>query len=457
MTGDTLPGILEDALGAHPDGTLCAGFSGGPDSTALLHALAGLPGARARGLRALHVDHGLHPESGRWAARCEDFCRDLGIPLQVCQVAVDTDGRGIEAAARDARYAALAEALSSGDILLTAHHRDDQAETVLLKLLRGAGPEGLGGMRACRPLGAGQLWRPLLDTPREVLAAYLATHGLAGIDDPSNRSHALARGFLRQEILPRLAPLWPEAARAISHGARLSREADDYIRQRACECLPALRDAPGHPLDAEGWLALHPALRGPAMDQWLYECRLPAPGLAHREQLARQIRQAAGDRVPLVQWPGAAVHVWRGQLHAHLPLPDPEPGWSAPWRGEPLALPGGGLLRLVSPSDIAHGTHPAFIVRLGQTGVSLRPAGDRHTRKLRDLYQRAGIPPWQRRLCPLIHARDGRLLAVADLWLTQAGHDLFDALDCRPQWHRGMLPASAPVASDGRLRYFSQP
>src|SRR3546814_88459 len=147
MSGALHPHLLA-ALAAAPPAPLCVAFSGGPDSTALLHALAGLPQARAHGLRALHVDHGLHADSATWAEHCRRFCAALEVPCNVLRVQVQrVSGSGLEAAARDARYAALAAQLHEGEWLLLGHHRDDQVETVLLKLLRGAGPEGLGGMR----------------------------------------------------------------------------------------------------------------------------------------------------------------------------------------------------------------------------------------------------------------------------------------------------------------------
>lgn len=437
MTATSLFDILRRALGRHPDGALCVAFSGGPDSTALLHALASLPEAHARGLRALHVDHGLHPDSPSWADHCAGFCRHRNVPLDIRRVIVTPDGKGLEAAAREARYAAFARALQPDELLLTAHHRDDQAETVLLKLLRGGGPEGLGGMRAWRPFAGGRLWRPLLDTPRDALTEHLRGHALDSIDDPSNRSARLARGFLRHEILPQLAAHWPNATRAITHSARLNREADDYIRQGARQALETLCHHDEHRLDASGWLALHPALQGPVLDLWLHALGLPAPSLGQRQQLLRQARHAADDRVPLVQWPGGAVHVWRQRLYAHQPLPDVPADWNVPWNGEPLTLPGGGKLQLLPPaSGQESGSTASLTVHLGLVGVRLRPVGDDHTRHLRDLFQRAGIPPWQRRLCPLIHDAAGRLLAVADLWQTRAGHDFFSALGRYPQWAR---------------------
>jgi tRNA(Ile)-lysidine synthase len=428
---------LRRALEAQREGELCVAFSGGPDSTALLHALAQLPAARSRGLRAVHVDHGLHAASDGWAGHCRQMCDALDVALEVHRVHVDErSGTGLEAAARAARFTAFANALRTGECLLTAHHREDQAETVLLKLLRGAGPTGLGGMREWRALASGWLWRPLLDTPRAVLRDYLSAHALDVIDDPSNRSPELARSFLRQDILPRLAVHWPQATRAISHAARLSREAADYLDRHASELLHTLQRDSDSSLDARAWRALDPALRGPLLDQWLHGKGLTAPTLAQRAQLREQIPHARGGRVPLVTWTGTAVHIWRGRLHAHRPLPEVPSGWQATWHGESLSLPVlGGTLELSGDgTPRTDASVPMLCVSLGNTGVRLRPAGDRHTRELRDLFQQAGIPPWRRRRCPLIRDQDGHLLAVADLWQTRAGYDLFTRLGRHPRW-----------------------
>ncbi|HET7359963.1 MAG TPA: tRNA lysidine(34) synthetase TilS [Rhodanobacteraceae bacterium] len=429
-----LVATLGEALAADPSAALCVAFSGGGDSSALLHALAGLPAARARGLRAAHVDHRLHADSARWAAHCRDFCASLQVPLTVTAVTVARDrGHGVEAAAREARYAALAEILGAGETLVLAHHRDDQAETVLLKLLRGAGPEGLGGMRERRPLGAGWLWRPLLELPRSALRAHARAHALGCIEDPSNASPELARSFLRTRILPPLREHWPQADRVLAHAARLNRCASDYLDMQSRAALGALRGEADATLDAGGWLGLHEALRAPVLERWLRGRGLPPPNMAQRAELERQARDAAADRVPRVAWPGAEVRLWRGRLHAFAPAPPPPPGWRATWHGEALELPGGGRLQW-TPLPTAGDALPAIDVRLGESGVRLRPAGDRHTRELRDLFQRAGVPPWRRPRCPLLYDAAGTLLAVADLYRTQAGDALFSACARHPAW-----------------------
>jgi tRNA(Ile)-lysidine synthase len=420
---------LRRALDSRPDGPLCVAFSGGPDSTALLHALATLPQARARGLRAVHVDHGLHPDSGAWAAQAAAFCGLLRVDCDVRKVEVTRAGsEGLEAAARHARYGAFADVLQAGEWLLVGHHRDDQAETVLLKLLRGAGPQGLGGMRAFRPLGRGQLWRPLLDLPREVLHAYVEAHALDCLDDPSNRDTDLARNHLRHEILPRLTRHWPHAVASILHSAALCRAADEALRARWLEAFASLHDSASGSLDARAWLALDPALRAPMLDHWLYAKGLPSPTAAQRRQIERQCHARPGQQ-PCVRWPGVELHVWKGRLWAHAPRPAIDPRWEACWVGDVLALPDGGQLALTPAARL-----PApVIVRLRQGGERIKPAGDRHTRELRDLFQQVALPPWRREACPLLYA-EGELVAVADLWRTARGAALFDAVGAQPRW-----------------------
>ena len=418
------------ALAEAPASPLCVAFSGGPDSTALLHALAQLPAARTRGLRALHVDHGLHADSGAWAEHCLHFCTTLALPCDILRVQVDTSkGDGVEAAARRARYDALATHLHEGEWLLLGHHRDDQVETVLLKLLRGAGPDGLGGMRALRPFGSGQLWRPLLSLSRQQLRDYVEVHALKCIDDPSNADTRLARNHLRREILPQLLRHWPQAADSILHSAALSRGAASALRTQWLATFDLLHDPASGSLDATGWLALDPALRDPLLDHWLHARNLPAPTTAQRRQIERQCDARAGQ-LPCIRWAGAELHIWKGKLWALPPEPAVAIDWQASWHGEPLTLIDGSKLSLGDPD--ARLAEP-LTVRLRQGGERIKPAGDAHTRELRHLFQQAQLPPWQRNVCPLLYAGD-ELVAVAGRWISHCGVAIFRQAGATPCW-----------------------
>jgi tRNA(Ile)-lysidine synthase len=427
---DPLHQHLLAALAAVPSAPLGVAFSGGPDSTALLHALAQLPEARARSLRALHVDHGLHAHSAAWAEHCRRFCATLGLPCEVLRVQLDNSrGEGLEAAARRARYDALAAQLREGEWLLLAHHRDDQAETVLLKLLRGAGPQGLGGMRERRPFGRGQLWRPLLASSRRQLRDYVEAHQLDCIDDPSNGDTRMARNQLRREILPRLVRHWPQAVDSILHSAALSRAAADALRVQWLAAFDVLHDPAHGSLYADGWLALNPALREPLLDHWLHARGLPAPTTAQRRQIERQCSARAGQ-LPCIRWAGAELHIWKGRLWALPPEAAIETDWELSWHGEPLALPGGGKLSLTHAG--AHLAEP-LSVRLRRGGERIKPAGDVHTRELRDLFQQGLVPPWRRAVCPLLYA-DDELVAVAGRWVSARGAAIFQQAGAQPHW-----------------------
>jgi len=423
---------LQQALHTHPEGSLCVAYSGGPDSTALLYALASMPEARARGLRALHVDHGLHAESARWAAHCRAFCASLGFACDVHIAKVDRNsGIGLEAAARHARYAIFADYLQANERLVFGHHRDDQVETVLLKLLRGAGPEGLGGMRAERPLGRGLLWRPLLDVPRQVLRDYVETHDLPCIHDPSNDDRQLARNHLRHAVIPLLGAHWPHAAISISHSAKLCRAAAATLQSDWLTALETLCDDTTNSLDAQGWLALPPALRDPLLAHWLHAQGLSAPTTAQRQQIEQQC-PAQDGQLPCIQWPGVEVHVWKNRLWALAARGKTPAPAELSWRGEPLTLPDGGSLSLEPAARLPI----PLQVRWRSGGERIKPAGDRHTRDLRALFQSGAIPPWQRDVCPLLYDGD-QLIAVADRWLNTRAEAIFNEAGAKPRWRPG--------------------
>jgi len=422
MSARALLRHLDAALAALDPGPLCIGYSGGLDSLALLHALASLPAARARGLSAIHVDHGLHTESADWAQHCQFTAAGLQLPLRIVRVAVRrADGDGLEAAARTARLAAFRQHLPAGAILVLAHHADDQTETVLLKLLRGAGPEGLRGMRALRRLGEHLLWRPLLPIPRATLQAYAQEHALQWIDDPSNADTRHARNFLRHAVLPTLRARWPRLDTAVGHSARWMNAAAEQLQHDAAVALAQIQGLDPATLAWPAWLQLGDALRPLTLRLWLRGLGLSTPEHVHVDQLQQQLRDADDDRNPCVSWPGAELRRYRGLVYAQAPQIAPDPAWEQNWDGRgTLPLPAGcGSLALGTPA-----TQPlALTVRLRRGGERLRPHDQTHTRDLRDLLQQAGVPPWQRGRLPLVYAGD-ELIAVADLWHTARAETL---------------------------------
>lgn len=407
---------LQTALARIPSGAIVVAFSGGMDSSVLLHALAQLPAARARGLRAIHIDHGLHADSALWAQACGASAGRIGVALQVYNVDVARhSGTGLEDAARSARFATFAEHLRDGEMLALGQHRDDQAETILLKLLRGAGPEGLGGMRTLRQFAQGYLWRPLLDVPRHTLFEYAQSHALRWLEDPSNADTSLRRNFLRAEILPRLTQRWPEATAALAHSAAWARAAADFIADQAAGALARLHGSEPATLRWRDWLALPDALRDPVLRLWLRELGLDEPAHFHVAELQRQLA-AAHERMPCLAFAQTELRRYRDLLYAMRPLPPVPDQWETRWEGTPLDLPGGGRLTL----EPARRLDPILHVRYRRSGERFKPTGAAHTRELRTMLQEAGIPPWRRARMPLICTGE-KLLAVGDVFESEAG------------------------------------
>ncbi|HKE46880.1 MAG TPA: tRNA lysidine(34) synthetase TilS [Rhodanobacteraceae bacterium] len=440
MADRRLRDLIDHALADLPAGPILVAHSGGLDSTVLLHALANAQAARARGLRAVHVDHRLQADSAMWARHCAAFAEQLGMPLESRTVEVArSPGLGLEATARRARYNVIEDMLGEGEILALAHHRDDQAETVLLKLLRGAGPEGLGAMRTLRRFGPGYAWRPLLTLPRATLRNYAERHRLLWIEDPSNADVSLDRNFLRVEILPRIVRRWPEAETSIAQSAQWARAAADYIDDEAERTLARVQGLDPSTLRFREWLQLPDALRDPVLRRWLRSIALPEPTQFQVAELVRQLAEAGEDRQPCVRWPGVEVRRYRDLLHALPPLQLPPLDWTAEFTGAALALPADiGVLRLVALDGGAEA--PALgetaHVRFRRGGESLRLHGGAHTRELRDLLQEAGIPPWQRSRMPLVFDAEGALLAVADLWISEAGAERLARARARLDWQQ---------------------
>lgn len=387
---------IEAALTRLPPGPLLAAFSGGLDSTVLLHALTQSAAARDRGVRAIHVDHGLHGDSAEWSRHCARFAESLGVELITRTVdVVRAPGLGLEASARRLRYGAIEKVISPGEIVALAHHRDDQAETVMLKLMRGAGPEGIGAMREIRPLGLGLVWRPVLGLPRAALRDYAERHELDWIQDPSNADPAMDRNFLRLQVMPRIARRWPEADISISQSAAWARDAADFIDDEAERALARTQGLDPSTLRFREWLALPRALRDPVLRRWLRAIGLPEPTQYQATELVRQLGEAADDRQPCVRWPGTEVRRYRDLLYALPPLQFPAMDWSSGFDGSELRLPMDvGILRLVDP-DVPDATlqlTPPLQVRFRRGGENLRLR--LHTggpsRELRDLLQEIG-------------------------------------------------------------------
>ncbi|XXD78918.1 tRNA lysidine(34) synthetase TilS [Pseudomonas sp. Z5-35] len=389
-------------------------FSGGLDSTVLLHLLVSLAKNQTLpALSAIHVHHGLQAVADAWPDHCRRVCEALGVPLQVVSVQV-RPGASVERAARDARYGAFIAATHDNDVLLTAQHRDDQAETLLFRLLRGAGVRGLSAMPRQRPLGQGYLLRPLLDVSRAELQTYAALQGLSWVEDPSNDDHRYARNYLRQRVFPALTEQWPQASMTLARSAAHLSEAQGLLEELAQIDLERAR-TPG----AFDWLglrslelaplqALSPARQRNVLSHWLASVtRLPdSDHWAGWDSL----RDAKEDAHPVWRLADGELHRSGGRIFW---LSD---RWLRAVAGPiqwpridlPLLLPGNG--RVMLRGEIPAGP---LCIRYRQGGEVMQLPGRGH-RDLKRLFNESGVPAFARGRWPLLY-RGEQLLAVASL------------------------------------------
>ncbi len=417
--------MLFEELRLPPDAHLTVAYSGGLDSHVLLHALSVLRTEHHFSLSAIHIDHALQPASTEWGRHCARICTALEVPYVLKQVKVEGIAEeGLEAAARRARYVALAAVLAPGDILFTAHHGDDQAETVLLQMLRGTGVAGLAAMPIQAGFGAGRIVRPLLGFSRATLHAYAQEYRLSWIEDPTNQALHVRRSFLRTEILPRLANHWPAHASMLARTARHAAEAMELLDEVAETDLEACQQVVAHfpqALSIQALAALSPAHQRNLLRYWLRRQGFLAPAAVQLEEVLAQVRTAPRSRQARVCWPGTEVWRYRDLLVAMPARPAPDPALEVAWDlRAPLDLPGVGRLQAVpirgQGLSRARLNGQSLHVRLRSGGETLMLAGRGHHHALKKLLQAEGVPPWLRARLPLFYV-DQELVAVADRWV----------------------------------------
>jgi tRNA(Ile)-lysidine synthase len=392
-------------------------LSGGLDSSVLLHLLAELRPRLPCELNAIHVHHGLQPQADSWQLYCEQLCGKYDIPLQSVQLSLNVNsGESVEAVAREARYKALAACMGEGELLLTAQHQDDQAETLLLQLLRGSGPAGLAAMPPLARFGLGWLVRPLLDYSRHSLEIYAREHELTWQEDPSNQDQRFDRNFIRHQVMPLLRSRWPAAPSTLSRAARFSGELLMLVREEAEADLAKARIA------EEGLLSI-PALKGlnsircrNLLRHWISTTGAPLPSAKKLSHIEREGVHGRNDATPLINWQGWEVRRYRDRLflmRAQAMTPPAQPLiWS---HGDELLLPQG-LGRLVvrhteAGISAARWRWGEVTVRFRRGGERCQPAGQAHHRMLKKLFQEWGVPPWERERIPLIYI-DRELVAI---------------------------------------------
>lgn len=407
-----------------PDAAVCVAFSGGLDSTVLLHSFARLARESERyRVRAVHIDHGLHTDSALWREHCEREARALHVEFTSIRVDVTgIDELGLEAAARDARYDAFAKELRPGEYLLVGHHADDQLETVLLALMRGAGVLGLSAMQVYEPFARGALLRPLWDFTRAELEAWARAEGLQWLTDPSNDNHALDRNFIRHRVASALRERWPAAAQTALRSTQHLQEAWRTLEQLAA--IDAEAAVSDDCLSVSRLVLLNPERRRNLLRYWIRRRGARAPSTRKLAGIEHDMLAASADRMPCVAWDGWEMRRHRDWLYCEPQLPTFDTDQEIEWPHQvPLDLPAGlGTLRIVAPradrrDALDTDKLPAMLtVRFRAGGETLRPAGHAIHHRLKKLLQAADILPWWRERLPLIYAGK-QLVAVGDLWI----------------------------------------
>ncbi len=423
---------LYTTLATLPANRYWVAYSGGVDSHVLLHAMASLRPKLSATLNAVHVNHGLNPAAKEWAAHAAAVCDALDIPCHLFNIdAQSAKGESPEAAARAGRYHAFSQLIDEGDLLLTAHHQQDQAETLLLQLCRGAGPAGLAAMPFVVSFSRGMLARPLLAVSQALINRYAQEKSLQWVEDPSNQQLDVERNYLRHEVVPKLTVHWPAFAKTAARSAAHCADASALLDELAAEDLKrSSKWEVGHPVPAQLSViflqGMMPERRRNLLRFWIKKNELPIVSERILYQIESSLLNARADAAPLVQWAGGDLRRYRGHLYAMPPLAPFDRSMVYPWRWQekPLELPAS-LGTLVahthkmggedeSPSGLSFAQCENFpvTVRFRQGGERCRLVGRAHHHALKDLLQQAGVPPWLRDRIPLIFLGDQLAAAV---------------------------------------------
>ncbi|MGM0570765.1 tRNA lysidine(34) synthetase TilS [Marinobacter sp.] len=403
------PELLAPLKALKVTGRIRVALSGGLDSMVLLHLAHRVFGRGACLLSAIHVNHQLQPAAKDFVSVSTAACQALGIPLEVVPVRIGAVGNSLETAARDARYQVFAERLAAGDVLLMAHHGDDQMETLLFRFLRGTGIRGLGGIPAERPLGKGRLVRPLLRVSRECLRRQALAAGICWQEDPTNEITDVDRNFLRHRVIPVLAERWPGLDQRLEATARASREAQELADMLASMHFEMLAEGP-HRLRVKGLAELPLSAQRNLLRWWLGD----DAGRRLSDQALSDLLKAGPDAMPEIPGRRFALRRFRGHIYRVALTPQPVAPDQVLVPGQSVR-DGDFVVRLRAGQAVSEGEQYTLTHRRGGERFRVRAGGP--SRPLKKWLQEQGVPPWERQHLPLIFRGD-ELVAVGDLWLS---------------------------------------
>ena len=442
--------IIEQILNkVSPFQKILVGFSGGIDSTVLLHALYQAKNSThpALQVRAIHIHHGLNVKADAWEQHCAQLCQQWNIPFICCHVEVDSSDKGVEAAARDARYQAYREELDVDEVLATAQHLDDQAETFLLALKRGSGPAGLSSMPESLSFatkhGKTQLLRPLLTIPRVDLEAYMQAQQLPWVEDDSNQDDRYDRNFLRLRIIPLLSERWPHFPSAIARSASLCAEQESLLDELLQDVLDEVTDYNGG-LFIDSLQGYSSAKRNALIRRWIGLHQLPMPPFNQLQRIWQEVALARQDAEPVCRLGLVEIRRYQGALwvvERINSLVGQQYSWDYP---ETFVLPES-LGQLVVMQGQGNIRPPAknekVTVRFGLAGT-LKIVGRSHSRSSKKIWQELGVAPWMRERTPLVYYNEELITAVG-CFITPTGMIGSELLGISIDWQKqGKFQAS---------------
>lgn len=392
-------------------------YSGGLDSHVLLHSMAALRAEYPKlQLSAMHIHHGLSKNADRWAKHCEQVCAELNIPYVMKKVKIKAiKKQSLEAVAREKRYQILAKNIAADTSLLTAHTQTDQTETMLLQLLRGAGPKGLAAMPEVAKFSETSLIRPLLNFTRRELESYAQQNRLSWIEDESNTNINFDRNYIRHEVIPAITKRWPNASQTIARSAKHCAVADELFTDLAQQDLQSIVGKNPDTISIAKLLILSSARQQNVLRYWLQRLQLPLPPTIKIQKIQQEVLTARKDAKPLVNWSGAEVRRYQNDLYASSPLKPQDVNWITKWNlRRPLILPnnlGSLVATKMKGEGMAIGGVKNVTVCFRQTSERCHPVGRVGSHPLKKLFQEWGVPPWQRQYVPLLYI-DNQLAAV---------------------------------------------
>lgn len=396
MNFDLQKHLREKITSLPVDARLFVGYSGGSDSATLLHALSTIKQARQRGLMAININHQIHEDSDKWARICEENAKRWGVDYKSVRVDVVLDGRGIESAARDARYGVFEKVFGENDYLLTAHHMQDQAETFLMRALRASSVDGLASMREQRDLGLGKLFRPMLGVDKSIVNEYIKTHNIEIVSDPSNMDNSLDRCFIRNEVMPLLEKRWPRASSGLATSAKHSQEASDILSKEEENILNDVWDGDTKRMDVGKLFSLtnkdNKRVKR-VMAKWVKECLGESVGGKKLDEMLGLSKGVikSNDSKAKIDLGGGELRFW----------------------GEGIYF----IDKNKSSLGVDGTEHQSgYSVTFKKDNNKLKLKGRNHRQSFKNVMQEIKVPPWERESVIIVKNNDGEVVRIGEYW-----------------------------------------